>query len=127
MWYNSEGRRLGWGSLDAADFKSIMTDLHSQRWQIDHGEKFIVVSAGQVEGEYLRRHHPNYSRLGDQTVLEVGPEYLVGEATFVVSHQGFYIVMRVGAPGGELKYPGGIAFQAVGPRLFTNLILAVSV
>ena len=127
MWYNSEGRRLGWGSLAAADFKAIQNDLLDSRWHLDEGEKFIVASTGVVTGEYLRRRHPNYGRLGDQTVLEVGYKYLAAEATFVVTRKEFIIVMRAGAGGGYLKYPGGVVFRAVSPAQFANLILAVSV
>lgn len=127
VWYNADGRRLGWGSLSASDFTAVQKDLSEPRWHLDGNEKFVVVSAGVVAGEYLRRHHPNFNRLGDHTVFEIGPDYLASQATFIVTREEFVIVMRAGSPGGSLKYPGGIAFRAVSPGEFTNLIQAVPI
>ncbi len=127
VWYNAAGRRIGWGALSSADFRNIQADLNNPRWHLSQDDKFVVATQGVVSREHLREHHPYFDRLGDHTIIEVGPGYLAAHGSFIVTREEMMIVMRAAPAGGELKYPGGVAFRAVTPAEFTNQLLAALV
>lgn len=127
VWYNSIGLRIGWGALSSADFQAIHRDLANPLWGLDSDEKFVVVTAGEVSGHYLKTHHHDYTRLGEHTVLEVGPKYLAEYASFVIARDNIYITMRVASPGGHLSYPGGLKLETIGPARLRDLILGAHV
>lgn len=127
VWYNTDGRRIGWGALSSSDFRNIQNDLNNPRWHLGQDEKFVVVTEGVVSLLYLRAHHANFDRLGAHTVFEVGPEYLAAHGSFIVTRGEMMVVMRAAPAGGELKYPGGVAFRAVSPAEFADQLLAAPV
>lgn len=122
-WYNRAGRRVGWGDLTTDDFRRIQQDLRNPRWAIDDDELFVVLGDLESDWHYMRAHHSNPDRLGDQTVLEPGQDYVAHHGTFMISREGFYILGHLLVPGDFIPYPG-LSLEVVDRGQFVRMISA---
>ena len=125
-WYNRAGRRIGWGDLTTDDFRLIQEELNNPRWAIDDDELFVVLGDLESDWHYMRAHHSNPDRLGDQTVLEPGTDYIARHGTFAVSRDGFYILGHLLRQGDLIPYPG-LSLEVVDRRQFVQMVTASKV
>jgi hypothetical protein len=117
-WYNREGDKLGWGDLDAEDFKRIQASL-------EDNELFLVLGEGDSFWNFVTQNPGIIGSLckTEATVEAPGRVYVAKHAMFAITQDKvFRISLNPREENQERCDETGVTFTHIGRHRFYELL-----
>lgn len=117
-WYNKAGEKLGWGDIDAKDFKNIQKEL-------EEGQLFILLGEHDSYWTFVREYGVIGSMCATEATVEApGQAYVADKFTFAISKDRIYRKSELGwdqRPDHRLE---GFVVQDISKEDFLKLMRA---
>lgn len=119
-WYNKAGEKLGWGDLDAEDFRRISMEL-------EEGELFVVLHESDSFWNFVTGHGVIGAMCTTKPDVHApGVEYVAEKCCYIVSPLMVHFVDRFGSHSGKetVSLRDALVVKVLSPEKAKELILA---